>query len=167
MLPAIAQLNTRNVILASGSPRRKEILERLGVKFNINPSTFPEDLNKTIFSNPNNYVTRTALEKGLQVYQSLTNTNPLVISADTIIVLDDQILEKPVDAAHAKRILSSLSGRVHEVLTAIVVVFGVSASGQPLYKTAVERTLVEFGVIGDAVIDAYVETGEPMDKVHS
>ncbi|TPX69459.1 hypothetical protein SpCBS45565_g02381 [Spizellomyces sp. 'palustris'] len=162
MLPAIARLNTRNVILASGSPRRKEILERLGLRFKIVPSTFAEDFDKTLFSNPTHYVTRTALEKGLQVYQTTTDT-PLVISADTIVVLDDQILEKPVDGAHAKRILSSLSGRTHEVLTAIVVVFG-SLAGEPMYKTAVERTLVEFGALGDAVIDAYVETGEPMDK---
>ncbi|KAJ3184111.1 hypothetical protein HDU85_001962 [Gaertneriomyces sp. JEL0708] len=169
VFPVIDRLNGRNVVLASASPRRSEILKNLGVKFRIVPSTFAEDLDKNNFQHPSDYVMATAEAKGLEVFERIASTSgdgavPVVISADTIVCHAGRILEKPSSAEHAKDVLRSLSGHVHEVLTAVVVFHGVDSNGALLRTSAVECTKVEFGPLTTEDIDAYVATGEPMDK---
>ncbi|KAI8585572.1 Maf-like protein [Geranomyces variabilis] len=169
-LPAVAALNAHpsGVVLASGSPRRKEILTNIGLEFSITPSTFPETLDKSTHT-PQSYVLATATAKALEVHSRLataaTTTGaapPIVISADTVISHAGRILEKPRDAAHAVDMLRGLSGREHEVLTAVVVVYGGTTT--PVYDSVVKETKVVFSDLDDETVHAYVATGEPMDK---
>ncbi|KAJ3181497.1 hypothetical protein HDU87_001107 [Geranomyces variabilis] len=197
-LPAVAALNAHpsGVVLASGSPRRKEILTNIvsfclalgqsvlhvknsqpppqGLEFSITPSTFPETLDKSAHT-PQSYVRATATAKALEVHSRLakaaTPTSPsapppIVISADTVISHAGRILEKPRDVAHAVDMLRGLSGREHEVLTAVVVLYGVDkeTTSIPLYESMVKETKVVFSELDDETIQAYVATGEPMDK---
>ena len=104
-------------ILASASPRRREILGKLGKAFDVIPSTFAEDLDKGL--SPADYVLATAHAKTSQVYHDLGG-DLLVIGADTIISFNGEILEKPKDKQHAFNMLKSLSGKTHLVQTACV-----------------------------------------------
>ncbi|KAI8927861.1 inosine triphosphate pyrophosphatase-like protein [Entophlyctis helioformis] len=170
------RLRRRAVVLASTSPRRRDLLSRLGIDFAVVPSTFPETLDKSTFASPADYVQTNAREKALEVYTRLkvvayldTDTaNLLVVGSDTIVVLGNQILEKPVDTADAKRLLRSLSAREHVVMTAVVVIAapagGAATDGEPAVTTLMEETRVVFGRLTEEMIDAYVASGEPMDK---
>ncbi|KAJ3251956.1 hypothetical protein HK103_001983 [Boothiomyces macroporosus] len=142
------------IVLASGSPRRKEILERLVVEFTVQVSDFPENLTKTL--PPHEYVLQTATAKTQSVYD--LNQSALVIGADTVVVLDDQILEKPSSKDHAFEMLKNLSGKPHFVLTAVCLI------KEGKIHSFVEQTLVTFGELSDQEILDYVATGEPMDK---
>lgn len=154
------------ILLASQSPRRKELLQLLGVPFDVAHPDFAEDLDKRSFATAADYVLATAAGKCQAVRSALPPTredgrHDLVICADTVVVLDGDILEKPADSAAARRMLTSLSGRVHEVLTAVVV--GVQADARDVHSL-VERTEVTFHELSQAEVDAYIETGEPFDK---
>ncbi|KAL1923209.1 uncharacterized protein VTP21DRAFT_9585 [Calcarisporiella thermophila] len=161
-IPWIEALRSKRVILASGSPRRKEILSNLGLNFEIVPSLFPETLDKSVYK-PKLYVSETARQKALEVYERLANDkeNPpnLVVGADTIVVLGDDILEKPHTPERAHSMLRQLSGRSHSVFTAVALV----APG-PRTHVFVEETEVLFSELSDETIEAYVKTGEPLDK---
>lgn len=146
-----------DLILASASPRRHELLAGLGYEFqvvpaNIDESPFPAEL-------PLTHVERLAREKALTVVR--THPAQTVLAADTIVVVDGEILGKPIDDQHACAMLRSLSGRRHEVMTALAV-----ASGDALEST-VQRSIVQFRPIRPAEIAAYVATGEPFDKAGS
>ena len=142
------------IILASGSPRRSEIMESVGWKFtkdvpDIDETEFPGEL-------PDVYVQRLARTKA----EAIAERHPgeMVLGADTTVVIDDQIIGKPSDAADAKRMLTMLSGRWHEVLTGVaIVVDGGSTAG-------LQRTRVKFVSLNDAEIDFLVEKGDPLDK---
>ena len=145
------------IILASGSPRRREILSELNIPFQVIPS----DAEEIIEENCPPYLTveRLSLLKAADVAKT-QNKNALVIGADTVVVLDGEILTKPKDAEDARRMLSLLSGREHSVLTGISVVRCSDAKAVSVF----EETKVHFGPISEEEIERYVASGEPLDK---
>ena len=154
------------LVLASASPRRRDLLTQAGYRFEVHPAHIPED--PLPGEDPIAYVTRLAREKAEEVYRGLTTANPkpeengqsplAVLGADTTVTLDNMILGKPEDAADAARILRLLSGRTHRVITGVALV---TAKGA---EVAAEATAVRFLTLSEAEIAAYVATGEPMDK---
>lgn len=166
----LAQLHTgRNgkgsmIVLASASPRRRELLESAGVPVVILVSNIHEEARHG--EKPAAYAARNALEKAQSVTREHQKTiaGAVVIGADTIVVKDDKILEKPLDAADAVRMLKSLRNSMHEVITGYVLID--ASSGTVLEHNTVS-TMVTFRNLSDAEIEAYVATGEPMDKAGS
>ena len=146
------------LILASASPRRRELLTQAGFNFRVHPAHIPEDLQAG--EDPIAYVTRLAREKARAVYDQLAAAEPriAVLGADTTVTLDNHILGKPEDAADAARMLRLLSGSTHRVITGVSLVSAVGV------ETAAEVTAVQFLTLSDAEIETYVATGEPMDK---
>lgn len=157
------KLQGRRIVLASGSPRRSEILSLLGVGFEIIPSTFAEDLSKEL--EPEEYVTQTALAKGVQVFERLKDPMAIVLSADTIVQLDNEILEKPLNEIDAQRMLRSMSNRSHIVRTAVAIIQ--NKDGKMEVDRTIETTTVHFDRLTDEMIKAYISTGEPFDKAGS
>ena len=145
-----------NVILASQSPRRKELLGLFPIPFEVKVA----DIDETMDSNApaETEVARVSRLKALAV---TCGDDDIVIAADTIVVCDGKILGKPTDAADAKRMLRSLSGHTHQVMTGMTVV-----RGQNIISCT-EITDVSFRGLSDREIDAYIATGEPMDKAGS
>jgi septum formation protein len=156
------------LVLASASPRRRELLAQAGFSFIVHPAHIPED--PLPGENPIAYVTRLAREKAEAVYRELaspdssSNTEPVtgtamtVLGADTTVTLDNQILAKPADPADAARMLRLLSGRTHHVITGVAVVTAERT------EVAAEVTGVRFLTLSDDEVESYVATGEPMDK---
>lgn len=144
-----------NIILASASPRRRELLSLITKSFEVIPSEFDESL-VPVELGPKEHVAYSALMKARDV--AAVYPNALVIGADTIVCVDDSILGKPADTADAARMLRSLSGRAHQVYTGIAVAF----NGEE--RNCVECTGVCFRELDDETIARYVATGEPMDK---
>ncbi|MCB0282090.1 MAG: septum formation inhibitor Maf [Calditrichae bacterium] len=152
----ITNLEHLDIILASTSPRRFELLDSTGLKFKVIPSGFDES--KIIIKNPEEYVKEAALQKGLEVAKN--HPGHLVISADTIVVLDRQILGKPNHEDHAIEMLKQLSGKKHTVLTA----FGLFLLRFDKQVVETVSTDVTMQFLSDELIEAYVNTGEPLDK---
>lgn len=147
------------LVLASASPRRRELLAQAGFTFTVSPAAIPEEPRPE--ENPVSYVIRLAREKAEAVYARLRQEqqNVVVLGADTTVVApNSKILGKPADAADAARMLRLLSGATHQVITGVAVV---SSSG---IETAAEVTHVSMLTISDEEIAAYIATGEPMDK---
>lgn len=144
------------LILASGSPRRKELLAALGLDFVVIPSTVAEPSYDG--RDPAKYANELAEAKAVYVARQLRSG--LVIGADTIVVLDGEVLGKPDSAAHAVDMLSRLSGRSHTVYTGLAVID--AATGE--LEQEVVATEVKFRHLTAAEIDLYVRSGEPMDK---
>jgi septum formation protein len=144
------------LILASASPRRRELLTQAGFEFQIHPARIPEDPQPN--EDPIAYVTRLARQKAEAVYTQLADPTTIVLGADTTVTLDNQILGKPENAEDAARMLRLLSGRTHRVIT------GVSLVSANRTETAAEVTAVQFLTISEAEIQAYIATGEPRDK---
>ena len=147
------------LILASGSPRRLELLHQLGLTPSIQPADIDESVNGD--ESPDAYVERLAREKCVTVVRSVdvaADPDSVVIGADTTVTIDGEILGKPTDRADAIAMLDKLSDRTHEVLTGIAVGRGA------LLVSAVETTLVTFGPIDSHDAAWYVDSGEPMDK---
>ena len=142
------------LVLASASPRRRELLTAAGVGFHVDPVDVDE--RRLAEESAEIYAVRVALEKARA--GALRHPADAVLGADTIVVVDDQILGKPVDHADAARMLTQLSGRAHDVLTGIAIVF---PGGE---TTHLERTRVWFAELSAQDIKGYVETGEPLDK---
>lgn len=167
-VPHLQSLKTKNIVLASASPRRREIIKNLGLHFRVVPSQFPENLDKKAFSKPSEYVSETSKGKALEVYQRLKHENEaadLVIGVDTIVVIDNMILEKPVTQERALVMLRELRGRSHSVFTAVTFIYPRKNDAEHhVTKSFVEETLVEFSNISDEGLKAYVETNEPLDK---
>lgn len=143
-----------NVILASQSPRRRELLTLIGIKHDVRPADIDESLHAG--EEPVPHAERLAREKSHRLAER--HPNAVVIAADTIVVLDGEILGKPADADEARATLARLSGRTHTVHTAIAVARG----GRT--ESAVESVAVTFRTLGAAEIAEYVATGEPLDK---
>ena len=141
------------LVLASQSPRRREILERAGFQFEVRLSGVPERL--AMGEHPVDYVRRLSRAKAEAVERG---PGEVVLGADTVVVLYDHILEKPADAMDAARMLRLLSGRRHSVITGICLV---SDRGS---TSAHEETRVQFSELSEAEIASYVSSGEPMDK---
>lgn len=144
-------------ILASKSPRRKELLRNIGVDAQI----IPADIDESALSSlpPEKMVTQLAMLKATDVARSFKG-NMYVIGADTCVCLDGEVFGKPKDIADAKRMLGALSGKTHEVYTGYCVVD--CKGGSALSRC--EKTLVTFRTLTDKEIDAYIKTREPMDK---
>ena len=142
------------VILASGSPRRRQLLELIGIEHEVSPANIPEQMRPR--ETPRRYTERLAREKASAV--ATRNPETLTIAADTIVVVNRKVLEKPLDDDDARRMLSMLSGREHTVITAVAV-----ARGRKL-RSAIEEVKVKFRRLRGDEIDAYIATGEPMDK---
>jgi septum formation protein len=142
------------VILASQSPRRRQLLELVGIKHEVRPADVDESL--VVGELPEQYVERLAREKAEVIASS--EQNALVIGADTTVVIDDIVLGKPLDVGDAERMLRMLSGRSHTVMTAVAA----SYSGKTV--SGVEIVDVTFRPLDDDEIRSYVATGEPMDK---
>eukprot|EP01132_Coremiostelium_polycephalum_P002730 gene2730-3388_t len=143
-----------------------EIEKRL--KFNVVPSVFQEDLDKSKFPSPYDYCLETATEKAKEVYKRLEkegNTPNIVISADSIVVLGDKILEKPKDVATAKEMLKEMSGKSHNVCTAVHLIC--NNNGSVSSKSFYEITTVEFDNLSSSLIDYYVDNFKPLDKAGS
>ncbi|KAJ2552834.1 hypothetical protein EV175_003165 [Coemansia sp. RSA 1933] len=175
-LPWIESLSHRfRIVLASGSPRRRELLDRLNIKYEVIPSGFAEDLDKSQFPSAKEYVLETASQKTEEVYRRIKKEQPssllMVIGADTVVVSSDGVIfEKPNSAQDAAAVLkNNLSGKTNNVLTGVCLyVDGADGSPDKLtIEKTVESTQVSFSELDDALIDAYVSTGEPMDKAGS
>ena len=145
------------VILASASPRRRELLSRIFDGFDIIPSQIDETVEERWA--PAEVAKATAVKKGAAVARLYPDA--LVISSDTIVYIDGEILGKPEDESDAKRMLKRLSGNEHTVYT------GVYISCPSFVRSFVEETRVRFRALADDEIDTYVAGGEPMDKAGS
>ncbi|KAH7099027.1 Maf/Ham1 [Auriculariales sp. MPI-PUGE-AT-0066] len=186
VVPATNKLHGKRFVLASASPRRKEILETFGLRPEIVPSEFAEDLPHTAFDNLYEYATATATEKAVEVYKQLVNESPdhppdMVIGADTIVLshivpprpgiqstaeLHDrpEVLEKPGTKDEKRRMLLDLNGKICEVVTGISVVFPILTAPGYGVKSMEERTLVHFANNSKELIEAYVQSGEGIDR---
>ena len=147
----------KHIILASASPRRKEILELADLEFDVMPSDAQEITTKTA---PNEVDMELASLKAKDIYKK-SEKQSMIVGADTVVAYQGQILGKPTDEADAKRMLTMLSGQTHEVYTGVCVI----EDGKT--KTFYEETKVTFYEISDEQIDHYIKTGEPMDKAGS
>jgi septum formation protein len=136
--------------LASSSPRRRQLLEMLGLVVRVRSPNIAEI--RRAVETPVDYVERLAREKALSV------PGALVLGADTTVVVRDEMLEKPADAAEALRMLRKLQGRTHQVVTSVALV-----AAEALHQ-ATDVTNVTFRRVEDQFLEAYVATGEPMDK---
>ncbi|MBJ8028321.1 nucleoside triphosphate pyrophosphatase [Bacillus cereus group sp. N21] len=147
----------KKLILASGSPRRKELLELAGVPFEIVVSEIEETIGA--YSSPADIVMSLALQKASAVVEN--HEDSVVLGADTIVTYESRILGKPKDEAEAKEILQLLSGKIHEVYT------GVALISKEKTVTFYERTEVTFWELTEEEVDAYIATKEPLDKAGS
>jgi septum formation protein len=153
------------LVLASASPRRQELLRNAGVRFVVQPTNIPEVPQPG--EAPRAFAERMAREKALTVFRR--RPNDFVLGADTIVVVDGEILGKPRDSADAVRMLRGLSGRTHQVLTGVCLVSPRlrTEAQQPeagFEDVRSETTLVTMDPLGDDDIHSYVSTGEPRDK---
>ena len=150
----VVRESARQIILASRSPRRAELLTAAGIPFEV----LAADIDETPRDNeaPDKYVERLAVEKASVVFHLRPEAR--VLGADTTVTIDGEILGKPVDEADALRMLRMLNGRPHEVHTGIALV---SAAG---VRSAVDTTRVWFAEMTDEDISWYVGTGEPVDR---
>ena len=162
------------IILASASPRRKELLEQIGISFEICPAKGEERITKSV---PHEVVEELASQKAIEVasmvrtyeetHQELvTPSDLMVIGADTIVSCGGQILGKPKDERDACRMLKLLSGGTHQVYTGVSIVL-LDASGKAGQVTFHEKTDVTMRAMSEEEIRRYVATGEPMDKAGS
>ena len=145
-----------NIILASNSPRRKELLAGLDVQFEVRiipgiDESYPDTL-------PTMEIAEYIAQKKAKAYRETMADDELIITADTIVVLDDKVLGKPKDAAEARCMLHALSGKTHQVVTGVVL------TTKELQKHFSVVSNVTFKTLSDNEIDYYVDTYKPMDK---
>ena len=148
-------LATPRLILASGSPRRQELLRNAGIEFEVFPADIAEDRNPG--EAPLDYALRMAEEKALKVAAGFPND--YVLGADTIVIVDSQVLAKPRDNQDAERMLAMLSGRGHQVTTAVSLI---TPGGHTETRSC--TTAVYFRRLDENEIQKYVASGEPLDK---
>ena len=145
------------LVLASSSPRRKELLKQVGIPFEI---MIPDVDESNISGTPEQVVKKLSFKKACAVKNKLYDNDILILAADTVVSLDGIILNKPSDVYDAFAMLSKLSGRVHEVYTGVCLMW----TSSPHAKTFVEKTKVFFKSLSEAEINDYIDSGEPMDK---
>lgn len=146
------------LVLASGSPRRKELLSQLGYNFTVLCTDVEEQRQSD--ENARQYVSRLSLDKAMAGV-NISPEDCVVIGSDTIVVCDQDVLEKPADLDHAKQMLLQLSGRAHQVMTAVTV------ATKQQQETVVVTTDVWFKPLSELEIEQYWQTGEPCDKAGS
>jgi septum formation protein len=142
------------LILASSSPRRRELLTQAGLTFEVHAAHIDES--RLPNEQPANYVQRLALEKAQAIYARFPNAT--VLGADTTVVLDNEIMNKPTNLPDAERMLRALSGRTHQVYTGIAVITTAT------HRVHLETTDVTFSEIGEADLAHYLASGDPLDK---
>ncbi|KAA1467277.1 Maf/Ham1 [Dentipellis sp. KUC8613] len=184
--PGLTKLAGKRVVLASNSPRRKEILETFGLAPEVIPSTFEEDLNPHEFEDIHEYPVSTATHKAVEVYERLVTENPddgpdLVIGADTVVLTHPQpslsqvayselpagsqeLLEKPDGKADNLRMLLDLNGQVCEVVTGVSIVFPILTAPGYAIRSIEERSLVYFSDNPTYLLEAYADSGEGLDR---
>ena len=145
------------MILASTSPRRQQLLHEAGLGFRVVAPSFDEGALKQAGLPPAELTQRLAQGKARSV-ATQAHPHEVIVASDTVVVLDGEVLGKPRDAGEARRMLTRLSGREHEVLSAVCLLRDTDE------RTFCERTAVSFYDLADEEIDAYVASGEPMDK---
>lgn len=152
------------MILASQSPRRIELMDEAGFTCRVIPADIDETPHKG--EQPLNLVGRLAKDKALCVASEHARAGEIVVAADTIVTIDGSILGKPADAEDAKRMLRQLSGRTHQVATGVCVARANAAgdAGEPVLQNFVEVTDVTFYALDEDTIEAYAQSGEPLDK---
>ena len=143
------------IVLASASPRRAELLRAAGIDFDVIPAHVDESMRPG--ESPTEHVARLAESKARAIHER--DGKRTVLAADTVVVVDTQVLGKPLDDSDARRMLHLLGGRTHEVLTAV----SIFHPGD-IVDTRVEVTSVEFSPLSEGDIDWYVASGEPLDK---
>ncbi len=157
----------KRLILASASPRRRDLLALLGVPFEVITSVVEEDW--TGGAPPQEFACHLAFQKAMDVWAACAkNTNPLVLGADTVVIVDHcgkaEALNKPVDAQEARKMLRMLSGAAHMVYTGLALLTTDPVNSGCITHRASVDTQVQFRELTDEMIDAYVATGEPFDK---
>lgn len=182
----IENKNTKHIILASGSPRRREILTMLGVKFDVIVADVDESTDGMDSTKPGDIVGELSRRKALAVFDRIKRTEngtgagsredgwenvgtnvkeTVIIAADTIVYCDGRIFGKPHSHAEAAEKLSCYSGKTHAVVSGVTVLrFGADGSSEPTVITAHEVTEVEFKEMSAGEIERYVSTAEPYDK---
>uniref|UniRef100_A0A1I8N6M9 Maf-like protein n=1 Tax=Musca domestica TaxID=7370 RepID=A0A1I8N6M9_MUSDO len=155
-------LAQKRIILASGSPRRQELVKSLGLNAELCPSTFEENLNPADFKDFSKFIEATALGKAEEVYNRLKNGDNqeelLVIAADTMVTMGSEIYGKPKDSDDAFRMLTNLAGNCNRVFTGVVLKHSKGV------RCFTETADVYFGQLSREQIQAYVDSGEPFDK---
>jgi septum formation protein len=146
----------KTIILASASPRRKELLEKIGLKFEVDASGCEEEINTGL--DPSELVRQLAIKKAKSV--AARHKNALIIAADTIGVMGDKILGKPHTENEACKMLQEISGKCHLVITG----FSILDTTTNKIVTGISNTRVYIKKLTRQEIDAYVKTGEPLDK---
>jgi septum formation protein len=154
----MARMKVPPLILASASPRRAELLRSAGIPFTVDVANISEEVAPG--ESPVQHAERLAREKAEVVAKR--NTGKVVLGADTIVVVDHQILGKPRDVQDAARMLRMLSGRSHEVITGVCLAF--LDTGNKKLETRSEQTKVHFAQLSPEHIEDYIATNEPMDK---
>lgn len=149
------------IILASASPRRRELLSQLGVEFEVCPSQGEEKITEVL---PERAVMELAQQKAAEIAVK-TEGNAWILGADTVVVYDQKILGKPKDAEDAKRMLCMLQDKKHQVYTGVCI--WKKENGTEDVRCFFEKTDVVFYPMTEEEIDQYVATGEPMDKAGS
>lgn len=147
-------MSSCKVVLASSSPRRRELLNLIGIAHEVRPANLDESMRPR--ETPRRHAERLARDKASAV--AMRDPDLITIAADTIVVINRKVLGKPVDKADAARMLAMLSGREHTVITAVAV-----SRGKKL-RSAIEEVKVKFRRLREEEIEAYIATGEPMDK---
>lgn len=161
-------LQQKRIILASGSPQRKQLLQSIGINFDTIVSDFAEDLDLSLYKeNLSQYVIDTAEHKCRHVFEQMKLNDDekkrlIIIGADTMCSLNNVVYGKPCDREDAFRMLKNFSNNTHQVCTGVCIL-----QGDMTMKTFSETTDVTFGPIDDETIRAYIETGEPMNKAGS
>jgi septum formation protein len=148
------------LVLASASPRRQELLSNAGISFTAQAADIPET--PLAGELPLSFAERMAREKALAVFRG--RPSDVVLGADTIVVVDGQILGKPRDPTDAVRMLRLLSGRTHMVATGVCLIGPQQGMATPFFDLRSETSSVTFATLSDADIQFYISTGEPLDK---
>ena len=146
----------RKIILASASPRRKELLEKIGLKFEVEPSNYAEDMHSRL--SPDKLARAISLEKARAVARK--HKNAIVIAADTFIVFRGKIMGKPNTEAEARKMLMALRGKSHSVITGFTILD--TEENKVLTKSV--ETVIHIKKLTPKEIDAYVKSKEPLDK---
>lgn len=146
----------KKIILASQSPRRKQLLEQIGLKFEVDPSNYEEDM--TLKMDPARLAEQLSLGKAKDVAKR--HKNSIIISADTIVAVDNEVFGKPKTPEKAKYMLQKLSGRAHSVITGFTIID--TETNKQISKSV--ETKVYFKKLSEEEMDAYIATGEPLDK---
>ena len=147
-------MSSCRVVLASASPRRRDLLNLIGIDHEVRPANLDESIRPR--ETPRRHAERLARDKASAIAER--DPDLITIAADTIVVINRKVLGKPVDKEDAARMLAMLSGREHTVITAVAV-----SRGRKL-RSAIEEVKVKFRRLREDEIDAYIATGEPMDK---